>query len=424
MSGSAHPARTGGLSGLIAGLRDAEWLGPARARAYLVILGLTNIGMIGLLLVTANGGIDRNGFLLGTDFISFWTAGRMLHTGANVYDIAAHIAAQREFYAVPGEYTAFFYPPGFLPMVWPLGLMPYFAALAVWLCVTGGLWFWVVRAWFARLGLAGPGPLLAAAFPPLFITLTHGQTAFLVAALLAGGLLLVRERPCLAGILLGLATIKPQFGLLVPVALLAGGHWRTIIAAGATAIGLAAMAELAFGPGIWSNWLSVTGAAGSATGDGSIGFAKMISLFAGLRLLGVPNAPALAVQVALTLGLAGAVAVAAWRRPWTPGLAALVLAGAPLATPFVLDYDLVLIAFPLAFVFAGASRDGFLAWERIGIGAGFAAAAFARPLAIAVGLPLAPWVLLGLFALVFRRVRTGIVHPVARCASEQAQVIA
>lgn len=386
-------------------LRKAEWLEPGRVRGYLLLLALVQVGVLLFQLATAKNGVDANGFLIGTDFISFWTSGRMLLAGTNVYDTAAHVAAQREFHAIPGEYTAFFYPPGFLPFVWPLGLLPYFPALGLWLAATGAAFLAAVRAWFRALGLKGPAVVLIAAFPPVFVTITHGQTAFLVAALLGAGLLLVERRPWLAGVLIGLATIKPQFGLLVPLALLASGQWRTIAAAAVTALGLAAFAAIAFGPQVWSDWLAITRTASTATADGNIGFAKMVSVFAGLSLLGVPAAAAMAVQGAVSLALAATVIVASWRRAFTPGLAALVLAGAPLATPFVLDYDMVLTAFPLAWLFARARAEGFADWERLTIAATFAGAAFARPLAINLGVPIMPLLLAALFVLVFRRVR-------------------
>ncbi|WP_379921393.1 glycosyltransferase family 87 protein [Erythrobacter sp. R86502] len=383
----------------------AEWLGPERARGYLLLLALVNAATLVFLLVTARDGIDRNGFLIGTDFISFWTSGRMLMRGAEVYDTLAHVAAQREFYTIPGEYTAFFYPPSFLPFVWPLGLMPYFPALAAWLLVTGAAWLIAMRGWFSALDLKGPAPVLIAAFPPVIVTLTHGQTSFLVAALLAGGLLLFGRRPWLAGVLIGLATIKPQLGLLVPVALLASGQWRSIVGAGVAAIGLAAFTAFAFGPQVWGDWFTITQTAGSAADSGSIGFAKMVSPFAGLRLVGVPSGLAIALQACVTLGVAAMVAWACWRRRFTPGMGALVLAGAPLATPFVLDYDLVLSAVPLAYLFARARADAFENGERITIAVVFASVAFARPLAINAGVPIMPLLLAALFVLVWRRVR-------------------
>lgn len=160
--------------------------------------------------------------------------------------------------------------------------------------------------------------LLVLAFPPVIVTLTHGQTAFLVAALLGGGLLLVEKRPWLAGVLIGLATIKPQFGLLVPLALLASGQWRVIAGAAVSALALAGLSALAFGPQVWADWLAITGDAGSATDSGVIGFGKMVSPFAGLRLLGVPGSIAFAVQGAISLAVAAAMVATCWRRAFTP----------------------------------------------------------------------------------------------------------
>jgi hypothetical protein len=134
--------------------------------------------------------------------------------------------------------------------------------------------------------------------------------------------------------------------------------------------------------------------------EGAVGFAKMMSVFAGARLLGAPVALAYAAQAVVTLAVAATLAWAAWRARWTPALGAMMLAGAPLATPFVLDYDLVLIAFPLMWL---AGREEAWSWERIAIALAFAAPAFARPLALNVGIPLMPVVLLALFALVTRR---------------------
>src|SRR6185437_7428179 len=55
-----------------------------------------------------------------------------------------------------------------------------------------------------------------------------------------------RRRPVLSGILFGLLAYKPQFGLLIPVALLMAGQWRAISAAALTVIALMAVTTLAF----------------------------------------------------------------------------------------------------------------------------------------------------------------------------------
>lgn len=78
-----------------------------------------------------------------------------------------------------------------------------------------------------------------------------------------------------------------------------------------------------------------------------------------------------------------------------------MLAGAPLVTPFVLDYDMTLLAFPLIWL-AGA---GFWPWEKVIAGLTFVAAAFARPLGVQLGVPIMPLVLIAFFVVVTRRAR-------------------
>jgi hypothetical protein len=380
-------------------LRHAAWLGAARTHGYLRLFALLNLATLLLLLATSHGGVDRNGFLLGTDFLSFWTTGHMLHAGGAVYDVAAHTAAQRGFFAQDGFHTAFFYPPPFLLACYPLGFLPYFPALGLWLLTTGAAYFAVVRLWLLRMGVAQPAWLLFAAFPPVLICITHGQSAFLVAALLGAGTLLVRDRPWLAGACFGLAAIKPQFGLLVPIVLLLTGEWRVIAGAAATALLLGGLATLAFGPTMWSDWYAVSGAAQAAMSERAVGYAKMMSLFTAAMLLGASAALAYALQIGLSLAVAGGLAWASWRRSFTPALGAAMLAGAPLATPFVLDYDMALLAFPLIWLAA----NGFRPWEKLVFALAFASAAFARPLAMELGLPIMPLVLVALFVVLLRR---------------------
>jgi len=382
--------------------RNAHWL-DTRARGYLRLLALLNMIVLGVLLAGSHDGIDRNGFLLGTDFLSFWTAGRMLHAQGAVYDAAAHIVAQRGYFAQSGAYTAFFYPPPFLLACWPLGLVGYFSALALWLGVTGaGFVFavrqWVGREWSAvRTGL--PIWVIVPAFPPVLITITHGQTSFLVAALLGLGALFVRDKPFLAGVLFGLAAIKPQFGLLVPLVLVLTGEWRTVLAATATVAVLALAATAAFGVEIWPGWLAATRAAQAALAGGIVPYAKMQSLFAAAKLLGASTSLAFALQGLLTLAVAAAVCLAARLRGYSTALASAMLTGALLATPFVLDYDMVLLAFPLIHLAAGKFRP----WEKLICACAFIAPAFARPLAMEAGIPIMPLVLTGLFVVLWRR---------------------
>ena len=106
-----------------------------------------------------------------------------------------------------------------LLLITPLALMAHVPALLVWLAAG---WYAFYRA--LRLAMPGQGaPLLALAAPGGFHQ--RGRRTW-TAALFGGGLSLLERRPLLAGGLLGLLIYKPQLGLLIPVALLAGRHWR------------------------------------------------------------------------------------------------------------------------------------------------------------------------------------------------------
>lgn len=379
-------------------LERADWLDARRLRGYLWLLALLNGASLALMLATSQRGVDFNGFLLGSDFLSFWSAGKLLLSEAFPYDVAAHTAVQRTIDAGHNGYAAFFYPPPFLLVCAPLGLTGYFPALALWLAVTGATFAASLRPWLRGLS-GGQMALVLAAFPAVLLTITHGQTSFLAAALLGGAIWLTASgRKGWGGVLFGLAIIKPQFGLLVPLALLAAGEWRVIFAAAATALGFAGAATLAFGVDVWPAWVAASGTAQAAMAGGAIGFAKMTSLFAAARLAGVGTGLAYGLQLALSLACAGLVAHLFWRRGLTRESGAALLVAGLLATPFVLDYDLLLLAFPLAVIAHDPRR-----WEKPAALAGFVLPALARPLALKTGIAIAPLVLIVLFALLLRR---------------------
>ena len=121
------------------GLRDAEWLDAERALAYARILFFFSFAGALIWIALAQGGIDRAGKPLGTDFVSFWTASELALQGhaADVYNIAAHWGAQRALFGDNVAYDAFFYPPPYLLICLLLAALPYFWSLAAWLGVDG-----------------------------------------------------------------------------------------------------------------------------------------------------------------------------------------------------------------------------------------------------------------------------------------------
>ena len=91
------------------------------------------------------------------------------------------------------------------------------------------------------------GILIACAFPAVMWNMLVGQNGFLTAALIGLMLLTLDTRPIAAGVLLGLLTYKPQFGILFPIVLAANGQWRVIAAASVTTAALVAASAAVFG---------------------------------------------------------------------------------------------------------------------------------------------------------------------------------
>jgi hypothetical protein len=137
--------------------------------------------------------------------------------------------------------------------------------------------------------------------------------------------------------------------------------------------------------------------------EGAPGFYKIQSVYAALRLLGVPGTVANAAQILTTLGVAVAL-VALWRSAAALELkAAGLLIGSVLSTPYALDYDLVVLAPAIAFLAVHGLREGFAPYELAVLVALFTLPLAARPIAEATAVSLTPIVLIAAFSLIAQR---------------------
>jgi len=381
-------------------LRDAAWLNPARLRAYgwMLLLGQA---VVAASVLFGDGLLDRAGNPVGTDFSSFWTASRLALSGTPLlaWDPAAHHAAQRALFGAEVPYFAFFYPPPFLLACLPLALLPYGWSLAGWILATLAAWVAALRAL-----LPGRWALLAMlAFPAGWVNATHGQNGFLTAALFAAAALALDRRAWLAGLCIGALVIKPHLAVAIPLALVVTGRWGAFVAAALAGLGMLGLSWLAFGEAGWQAFLGTSALARETLESGLVEPGKMVSVFAAARLLGAGVPLAWAAQATAALAAAAVLALALRRA--AGGVAALSVAAAatPLMSPFLLDYDLLLLGLPMAWVTAQALRDGFLPWEKVVLAAAFVLPLVARPVALSLGVPLAPAVAAVLFLVVARR---------------------
>ncbi|MGE5269789.1 MAG: glycosyltransferase family 87 protein, partial [Thiohalocapsa sp.] len=207
-----------------------------------------------------------------------------------------------------------------------------------------------------------------------------GQSGFLTAGLIGLALVFLERRPVLAGIFIGLLIYKPHFGILFPLALVAGRQWKAFASAAATVLLLAAIATIAFGAHVWSAFFaSLHGFDGTLTADPGfeIGFQ---SLFGLLRWYGASPLLALSAHMVFAALLTVLVCTLWWLPTPYPLKAAALCIGAVAVTPYVLAYDLCALAMAVAFFVQDGLRRGFYAGERVTLLVCFMLAAFlARP---------------------------------------------
>ncbi len=279
------------------------------------------------------------------DFVVFWSAAKLAIAGTPL--AAFDPAEMAKIHGLGFEaWLPWSYPPGFLLAVMPFGLLPFFIALTLSALLS------VLALMAAARGLAPGLPMIwvgVALAPTMLAALTLGQTPLLWAAGLMAALWAMRaERPWLAGLFIGLLTLKPQLGLLIPVALLASGSWRTILSASFTTLALAGIGTLVFGAAYWPAMLQMMqthfGTVRELVGTSS----QMISPYSGLVALGLPEAIALWTQPALTL-IAALMVGFAWYNPQI-GFdlrAAALVAAILISSPYLWHYEAALLA-PLA----------------------------------------------------------------------------
>jgi alpha-1,2-mannosyltransferase len=395
---------------LLAALRDGTFL---QRRWLIAIPALLVFGFtlaIAWLFLSAHGANDWMGRPLGTDFSNVYAAGVAANQGhaAQAFDIARQYKQEQALFGESTPLYGWHYPPFFLLVAAPLAHLPYLDALIAWQLVTLTLYLWAMQALIRRSGVrvdTGQWLLVASGFTAVFVNLTHGHNGFLTAALFAGALALLDERPWMAGLLFGLLAYKPQFGVMIPLGLLAGGYFRTVAAAALTVALLGLLTTLLFGWDVWPAFLASTHFTRTIVLEqGGTGFEKIQTIFAQVRLLGGPVALAYLAQAAFFL-VSAFLVVRLWRRSasFEARGAALCLA-AILATPYALDYDLMLLAPALMLLAAQGTAKGFRPYELTLLTALWLLPVMARNLAAATHILLAPFMILALLVMTQRRV--------------------
>jgi alpha-1,2-mannosyltransferase len=354
------------------------------------------------------GIFDSAGEPFGADYVNIWTTARMVLDGrvAELFDAAGFHAAQEAMLGRPFQDHNWSYPPHFVPWILVFGLAPYLWGFALWMGTTFGAYLAAVlpgRPQKTSLFLA----LLLA--PSTYANLAGGQNGFLTAALLLGALRLLERHPIWAGVLFGLLTVKPQLGILVPVALIAAGAWRAIFSALiTTALSIAASIAL-FGVEPWIAYLRETTRIQAAVLEYGTGLFTLMmpTPFMAARIMdwGIGVGYGLNAVIAL-----GAAIVVGWvyRARWgsTDLRAAVLLTATLLASPYAFNYDMTALSAVLLCIMACLPNKAFRQGELLAF-----IATWSLPMTVLLmnnaGIPLAPVVLAGMLAFLTLRAKAG-----------------
>ena len=289
------------------------------------------------------------------DFISFWAAGKLFlaGNGLGAFDLPT-LTAAGDF--PPEQVGSFFwhYPPAVMILSAPLALMPFWAAWNIFVLVSLLCLYLAVRGPAAEL--PGGWRMMLAAPVVLVGCLAIGQTSvFWTAGLMAALWAMRQERTRWAGFWIALLTLKPQLGILIPVALLAAGQWRVILWATLFTVAIAVVSTLPFGLAYWEHFAAdIRGTLGRMS-EGFV-LPPFVSFYGFLRIFGAEHGTGIAAQGAMSLALAAAI-LWIWSRPAVSFdlKCAALCAAIPLASPYAYYYEMVLTLAAALFL----ARDGF-----------------------------------------------------------------
>lgn len=401
-----------------------HWLTAARLRIYpAILLVLQFVVRPAGMKVYAQSPSGKFGSPFSDDFRVFWGTARLALEGRFTapYDLAQLFPMMQladSSMRAPAPWTNWFYPPAFMLVVAPFGLLDFWQAYLLFVCLTAAPFLFLLfrictpyRPW-----------LLILAFPATVSTAFHGQNAFLTSSLAAATLLCLPTRPVLAGVFLGSLVIKPHLAALFPIALFAIGAWRTIASAALTALAWSLASYGLMGGGAYAAFRAGAAHAQQLVVDGLLPALKMPTVFIGLRMHAADVAFAYAAQMAVAAMTAGMV-VLAWRRARHHGLrCAALMTASMLVSPYMYTYDMTWLAFPLAWMGMHGMRHGWRHGERFWLVVAWTLPASSQVFAKYLNLQLAPFALLALLGLLVRRsLETSLPDPVVEAERYKEQ---
>lgn len=313
--------------------------------------------LVGLLVSYVSLVATGNAGPLQTDFVAYYSAAHLVITGAgsHIYNLAAFGRYERALVhplTVRNGVLPYVYPPYMAILTAPLGALSYGTAWLLWFGINLVLAVATIASLQRYLSLGRMGAVLlwaaSLSFLPIFVAVAQGQTSIVLLAFLTAAFFAARSRHAwLAGVLLSLALVKPQYVLPILLVLAVQRLWAPLVAFIACSIFLFALPVLVIGPGIETTYLHTL--QWYSGWHGQFGSASSLnqSVSGSLQLL---MSPSLAFPITVVVGLAaaGLLARAGYRSSQLDIPYALAVVAAVALSPHVLIHDLSLLLLPVA----------------------------------------------------------------------------
>jgi hypothetical protein len=302
---------------------------------------------------------DKATLVVGRDFLNLWMYGVAAFEPdpARYYNLATYNDALAHLLGpgYPGQNWP--NPPTALVVMAPFGVFRYFPALFAWFAVSLLAFILAGRREVADWRT----PVIVLVSPAALMCVLSGQSSLLTTAALLAIFALLDKQPLTAGVLIGLLTVKPQLGILLPFALIASGRWKVFFAAAATAAALFAASVAIGGIESWQDYVTKALPLQREVLQDAAGTAMPFqpSIFMNIRGV-VGNHIGELIQFGFTLAAVAAVSLAfRSRRDADPRLLqALFFACTVSASPYMGAYDLLPLTFCAVALIAEEKLDG------------------------------------------------------------------
>lgn len=320
-----------------------QWATPVRLRAALAV-SLIAAGLVHLVQTLLRWhelfGSHDGKWSHQTDLMIHWSAGYLANTeqAVQTYQGRTLLHTYQAFFDLPPDvdYWSYIYPPPTLLLSRLLALTD-FPLTAIWF-IGGSLILFLLVAWLWQRSW---GVLLAAAFASTWSSVICGQVSLLVAGFFGLFFWLLPRKPLLAGAVLGLMILKPQFALLMPILLIAAKEWRCVLGASLSTSLIILLSFAVDGIEIWKVFLTT----GSQTATAHLGaswlWGNFATFFGQLAAEGTPTRIALPLHAAAAL-LASYLVIPLWHNKQVAYelKASAALLTALLLSPMSYAYDL------------------------------------------------------------------------------------